>query len=406
MYSGRRFSVVLALGILAGFAATGSAAAQTAPAPSSASSPADVSHEAYEAYAREDYATALALFRKAAEQGDAYAQLGVATMYRKGRGVPQDYAQAMTWLSRAAASGNITAIVTIGTMYRDGEGVKQDYAQAMSWFLKAADRQDVGAQEMIGEMYAHGQGVTQDFQQAMAWSLKAAEQGDATAQVNVGLGYSNGQGVARDYVKALSWFRKSAEREIPATDPNIVALTIAKAAALFFIGRIYEEGLGVPNDMAQATDSYRKAAELGNANAKTKLAELQEASNVKAATLNFICRGEGQVTFVSVDAASKAVKVGSGDPVEFKDGSKYYVRITNDAIEFGCRKMKTQGDVIGQGFAWMFGDKKSAGWASDLACMQKNAIDRHTGIWSVAGAGAAGQRDLAECSMAPKKRKL
>jgi TPR repeat protein len=50
-----------------------------------------------------------ALYRKAAEQGDAAAQEDVAFMYLSGSGVPQDYAQAIAWLHKAAERGSTNA---------------------------------------------------------------------------------------------------------------------------------------------------------------------------------------------------------------------------------------------------------------------------------------------------------
>ena len=49
--------------------------------------------------------------RKAAEQGDDYAQYHLGDLYNKGRSVPQDYAEAYFWLDLAAAgtSGEIAA---------------------------------------------------------------------------------------------------------------------------------------------------------------------------------------------------------------------------------------------------------------------------------------------------------
>jgi len=62
------------------------------------------------AYERGDYAKAVELFRKAAEQGDAYAQYNLGQMYDKGKGVKQDYVETHKWVSLAAAQGLKKAI--------------------------------------------------------------------------------------------------------------------------------------------------------------------------------------------------------------------------------------------------------------------------------------------------------
>jgi TPR repeat protein len=52
----------------------------------------------------QDYAEAVKWFRKAAEQGDAFAQARLGAMYILGQGVPQDYVMAHMFLNLAAAS--------------------------------------------------------------------------------------------------------------------------------------------------------------------------------------------------------------------------------------------------------------------------------------------------------------
>jgi TPR repeat protein len=89
------------------------------------------------AYNRGDYKTALALFTKAANKGDAAAQTGLGLMYSYGEGVPQDYNQAMLWFRKAADQGYAKAQYILGAAYNNGQGVPQDYNQAASWFRKA-----------------------------------------------------------------------------------------------------------------------------------------------------------------------------------------------------------------------------------------------------------------------------
>ena len=55
-----------------------------------------------------DYATDVSWFRKAAEEGNVFAQHALGVMYAKGEGVPQDYVQAHMWFSLCAAQGGGT----------------------------------------------------------------------------------------------------------------------------------------------------------------------------------------------------------------------------------------------------------------------------------------------------------
>src|SRR4249920_2865258 len=56
---------------------------------------------ASEAMKRDDYATALKLFRSLAEQGSPDAQFQLGILYRTGWGVPKDYSEAFKWFKRA-----------------------------------------------------------------------------------------------------------------------------------------------------------------------------------------------------------------------------------------------------------------------------------------------------------------
>jgi len=83
-----------------------------------------------QAFAREDYARAAAIFIREAERGDAVAQTYLGSMYTSGRGVPQDYVTAVQWLRRASDHGYPAAQFLLGMMFDKGHGVKQDFVEA------------------------------------------------------------------------------------------------------------------------------------------------------------------------------------------------------------------------------------------------------------------------------------
>ena len=69
--------------------------------------------DAEAAYAAQNYGTAFALFRQAADQGSAEAQYRLGLMYRNGEGVAADTAAARQWLRRAADQGHPEAEQTL-----------------------------------------------------------------------------------------------------------------------------------------------------------------------------------------------------------------------------------------------------------------------------------------------------
>ena len=150
---------------------------------------------------------ALASCHKAAEQGEALAQIYLGNKYQHGKGeVIRDFAQAVHWYKKAAEQGWATAQYDLGQMYFRGEGVTQDYNEAFKWFKKAAEQGDAKVQHILGAMYDHGKGVVENDKQAIHWYRKAAEQNHAPAQSNLGVLYAKGEGVMQDFVVAHMWF--------------------------------------------------------------------------------------------------------------------------------------------------------------------------------------------------------
>ncbi len=118
-----------------------------------------------------DDAEAVKWYRKAAEQGDAYAQYNLGFMYDNGEGVPRDYAEAARWYRKAANQGEADARFNLGVMYSEGQGVPQDYAQAHMWFSlagaqgdkQAAKQRDIVAKRMTPAQIAEAQKLAREW---------------------------------------------------------------------------------------------------------------------------------------------------------------------------------------------------------------------------------------------------
>eukprot|EP01126_Amoeba_proteus_P062262 TRINITY_DN8436_c0_g1_i5.p1 TRINITY_DN8436_c0_g1~~TRINITY_DN8436_c0_g1_i5.p1 ORF type:complete len:597 (-),score=85.17 TRINITY_DN8436_c0_g1_i5:52-1842(-) len=212
----------------------------------------------------QDYTKAMEWYIKASDQGHALAQFKIGYLYDNGRGVTQDYTKAMEWYIKAADKAHPSAQFTIGHLYDNGRGVPQDYSKAMEWYMKAANQGLSLAQYSIGHLYDNGQGVTQDYSKAMEWYMKAANQGDPLAQCNIGYLYDHGQGVTQDYSKAMEWYMKAADQGHPSAQYNI--------------GYLYENGRGVTQDYSKAMEWYMKAADQGHATAQQNIERLQGTS--------------------------------------------------------------------------------------------------------------------------------
>src|SRR5439155_122960 len=89
-----------------------------------------------------DQARAAAWFRKAADQGHAYAQQRLGVAYRDGAGVPADRALSLQWFRRAAERGSGFAEAELGLAYETGAGLPRDPAEAQKLYRRAADHGD------------------------------------------------------------------------------------------------------------------------------------------------------------------------------------------------------------------------------------------------------------------------
>lgn len=130
----------------------------------------------------QDYSEAIKWYKKSYTY---IAKYNLGKMYYDGKGVEQDYYEALKLFRTAAENDVANAQVQLGYMYDQGVVVNQDYSEAIKWFQKAAEQNNSIAQYDLGVMYENGRGVTKDISKALNWYKKAAEQGYEKAQKKV-----------------------------------------------------------------------------------------------------------------------------------------------------------------------------------------------------------------------------
>ncbi len=89
--------------------------------------------EGVDAYRRGDYAAAMKEWKPLAEQGNEMAQLVLADLYQRGKGVKKNYPLAAKWYRKSAEQGHPDAQLNLGFMYYLGEGVPKDLVLAFMW---------------------------------------------------------------------------------------------------------------------------------------------------------------------------------------------------------------------------------------------------------------------------------
>lgn len=205
--------------------------------------------DAYGAYQRGMYVTAMKLALERAQQGDAAAQTLVAEMMTKGYGIARDPKGAIFWYSQAAEGGDAAAMFQYALLLMKGRDVPADKKKADEYMRRAAEAGNSAAQFNWGQILISDnpgdkgmelalpfyeksaeQGVA-DAQYAVAqlymslrevapakkarareWMQRAAKAGYDTAQLDMGVWYVNGVGGERDYDKGFEWLRIAAMR--------------------------------------------------------------------------------------------------------------------------------------------------------------------------------------------------
>jgi TPR repeat protein len=75
-------------------------------------------------------------------------------MFFYGKGVAKDYAEAVRLFRLAAAQGLAVAQLWLGTMFENGKGVAKDRAEAIRWYRLAAAQGDQNAQVKLRRLGA------------------------------------------------------------------------------------------------------------------------------------------------------------------------------------------------------------------------------------------------------------
>jgi TPR repeat protein len=155
--------------------------------------------EGWKAYLQDDWVTAFAMFKNAADKGHAPAQYMVGSMYLHGKGVSSDDGQAVNWYLKAAEQGHSDAQISLAMLYYNGSGVPVDYEWAVYWTVRAAEGGNVNAQGELVWMYRncrdiytrrffrHCKEIEYDIVQEYKWTLIriAQQQGVSPADISV-----------------------------------------------------------------------------------------------------------------------------------------------------------------------------------------------------------------------------
>ncbi len=186
----------------------------------------------------QNYEKAVENYKKGAEQGSDYGFFNLGVLSLEGHGLKQSYENGIIYMSQSALMGHDLGFWGLGELYRDGEGVKKDNNMAADFFHKAAEMGNEEAQKSYDDMVSDGripkdykpsepslkmdpdelcdrglQAVEEeDYDTAYTCFLCAAEEGSARGQYDLGIMYANAVGLEQSTEKAEKYFTLAADQ--------------------------------------------------------------------------------------------------------------------------------------------------------------------------------------------------
>lgn len=242
--------------------------------------------------------SALAGYRRAAEQNDRYAQFILGYFYEQGIGVPPDAAQATHWYRRSEAQRFGLAAWRLGLCYQYGHGVAPNAPEAAWHFARAARYFHGPALIELGHLHEHGRLLSGNLSRARKAFRIAGWLGHAAGHYHQGRYLESGLGGTKDLSKAVRFYRKAARQEHPEAlfrlgmlhlqEPHLSrdgkgiqwlqrAALAGKAEAKYQLALCYQNGQGVPQDTSLALKWLLAAALQGYAPAAALLRQINHA---------------------------------------------------------------------------------------------------------------------------------
>ncbi len=183
--------------------------------------------------------------------------------------------EAASAIHRAAQAGNAAAQLVYAQLLLDGRGLARDPVLALSWFERAAERGEPEAWNMVGRCHEKGWGTPQDYLRAMPYFERAVTLGHVWAKVNLAQILMR-LGDPADRPRAYALFEEAAKA--------------GNLKAVNSLARFLEEGWAGPADPRRAAALYCVAAERGDHWAQFNLATLLYALGEHGEALNWLGR--------------------------------------------------------------------------------------------------------------------
>jgi Sel1 repeat-containing protein len=145
-----------------------------------------------------------------AAAGDMGAEVCMGELYVYGIGTRQDFASGLSAFTKAADAGDVAGKFMLAMSYLSGTGTQKDSAKALAIFHELDQAGYPPADQEIGVLYATGDQVPKDGEAALSWYRKGAAADDPWAEVRLAIIYHFGEhSVKKDEAVALRWLTKA-----------------------------------------------------------------------------------------------------------------------------------------------------------------------------------------------------
>ncbi len=272
-----------------------------------------------DSYLKPDNAEAIRWFTIASEAGEPSAAYIIGELLTKA-GNPADarvaYARAYALYKKAAESGNADALYWQGYMEQNGLGVPIQQKEGIARMEQAAEQGSLPAAYQLFKSYTKGLGTPEDAAKSLHYARILADKGgDAQMAYVVADALLTGKGTAKDEAAALPYLERAAAQNIP--------------AAIYHIGwRLQEAGKN-----AEALAEYRRAASMGHADAAVQAGTMmlygKGVDKDESAGLNYLRRAAEQLRspFAPYELAKYYDSVGESELAD-----EYYIMASDRGL--------------------------------------------------------------------------
>jgi TPR repeat protein len=225
---------------------------------------------------RGDLRDAFEIFMPLAQAGDAEAQCRIAFLYKSG---VQDFNSAAAWYKRAADQGHAEAQCKLGFLYRSGRGVPLDNSEGARLYKLSAEQGYPEAQINLARCLQAGEGLPKDLAAAVKWFKRAVNSGDKRAAFELACLYLRNPGESADGKEVIHWLEIASDGS-PSNYLSVGEIVDDGSShdgvvlALSLLGKLYGGGNLVKADPEKSYSYHLRAAQLGDASSQCDLGYL------------------------------------------------------------------------------------------------------------------------------------